>query len=73
MPSWAGSSNFHWQVMLFVANRAMMRSAISVKRSVARARMVGPAPERQIPNNPGCVAGVMDWRISVKPGIKPLR
>ena len=31
--------------------------------------MVGPAPERQIPNNPGCVWGVIFDVTSGKPGI----
>lgn len=34
-----------------------------------RARIVGPAPERQIPNNPGCVAGVIVLTIFESPGI----
>lgn len=37
--------------------------------SVARARMVGPAPERQIPSSPGCEAGVTDASTSGRPGI----
>lgn len=72
-PSWAGSSSFHWHEILLAANWAMMRSAISVKRSVANARIVGPAPDRQMPKRPGWVAGVMDCRISVSPGIRVLR
>ena len=31
--------------------------------------MVGPAPERQIPSNPGCELGVTDAKISGNPGI----
>jgi hypothetical protein len=43
--------------------------AILSKFSVARARMVGPAPERQIPRRPGWVVGVTDERILGRPGI----
>lgn len=60
VPSWAGSSNFHWQAMPLVAKREIMRSAISSNLSVAKARMVGPAPDRQIPSRPGCVRGFID-------------
>lgn len=73
VPSSAGSSSFHWHAIFWDSNREMMRFAISSKWSVARARMVGPAPDRQIPNRPGCVLGVMDCRISVRPGIRVCR
>jgi len=31
--------------------------------------MVGPAPDKHIPNNPGCDFGVTDAKISGNPGI----
>jgi len=48
-------------------------SAIAWNPLVASANIVGPAPERQIPNNPGCVSGVMFDVTSGKPGINSLR
>lgn len=50
-----------------------MRSAISSNLSVANARIVGPAPDKQIPRRPGWVDGFMDWRTSVSPGIRVWR
>jgi len=44
-------------------------SAIFSNPEVARARMVGPAPDKQIPRRPGCVEGVIDEVTSGKPGI----
>jgi hypothetical protein len=44
-------------------------SAIASNPPVAKAKIVGPAPERQIPSSPGCVFGVMDDVTSGKPGI----
>ena len=72
-PSVAGWRSFQSQVMPSFLNSARRWFAIESKFSVARARMVGPAPERQIPSRPGCDWGVTDWRISVRPGIRPLR
>ncbi len=69
----AGSSTFQLQTISFSLNLAMMRAAISPKLLVASARIVGPAPDRQTPNRPGCVAGVMDSTISVSPGISVCR
>ena len=44
-------------------------SAIASNPPVASARIVGPAPERQIPNNPGWVSGVIFDVTSGNPGI----
>jgi hypothetical protein len=44
-------------------------AAIASKLSVARARMVGPAPERHIPSRPGWVVGVREDRMVGRPGI----
>ena len=44
-------------------------SAIVSKFPVAKARIVGPAPERQMPSKPGWVVGVMDEVTSGRPGI----
>lgn len=44
-------------------------SAIDSKPSVARARMVGPAPDKQMPKSPGCVDGVIFDVTSGRPGI----
>lgn len=52
-----------------VLNIARASSAIASNPPVANARIVGPAPERQIPNNPGWVSGVMFDVTSGKPGI----
>lgn len=54
-------------------NLARISLAIFSKLSVQRARIVGPAPERQIPRRPGCVLGVTEARISGKPGIYVVR
>jgi hypothetical protein len=48
---------------------ARASSAIASNPLVASARIVGPAPERQIPSNPGCVSGVIFDVTSGKPGI----
>ena len=69
----AGSSNFQWQEILYVLNWSMMRCAISLKFAVARARIVGPAPDRQIPSNPGWERGFIDCKISARPGIRCFR
>ena len=55
--------------MPLVLKMARASSAIASNPPVARASIVGPAPERQIPNNPGCVSGVMFDVTSGKPGI----
>ena len=72
-PSSAGSSTFHWHVMPSCLNRPMIASAMDSKFSVAKARIVGPAPDRQMPNRPLCVFGVTDARMSDRPGINPCR
>jgi hypothetical protein len=46
-----------------------MTSEILSKLWVANAKIVGPAPERQIPSSPGWDLGVTDARISGSPGI----
>jgi len=55
--------------MSLVLKMARASSAIASNPPVANASIVGPAPERQIPNNPGCVSGVMFDVTSGKPGI----
>ena len=55
--------------MPLVLKMFLASSAIASNPSVASASIVGPAPERQIPNNPGCVSGVMVDVTSGKPGI----
>lgn len=69
-PSYAGSSSFQVHLTFFLWNPLMISAAISSKFSVAKARIVGPAPDRQIPNSPGYAVGVTLFRISVRPGIK---
>jgi hypothetical protein len=44
-------------------------SAMRSKPPVASARIVGPAPERQMPSRPGCDSGVMEDVTSERPGI----
>lgn len=51
-PSSAGSNNLHWQLIPSVLNLEIMASAIPAKFDVASARMVGPAPDRQMPSSP---------------------
>ena len=53
----------------FIAKMARASSAMSSNPLVASASIVGPAPERQIPNNPGVVSGVIFDVTSGKPGI----
>jgi hypothetical protein len=53
----------------FSRNIFRASSAIASNPVNASARIVGPAPERQIPNSPGCVLGVMEEVTSGKPGI----
>jgi hypothetical protein len=53
----------------FSRKMAVASLAIASKPPVARARMVGPAPERQMPRRPGCVDGEMEEVTSGKPGI----
>lgn len=48
----AGSRISHWQSIFSFLNLLMILSAISSKLLVANAKIVGPAPERQTPNNP---------------------
>ena len=50
-----------------------MLVAIWSKFSVANAKIVGPAPERQIPSKPGCDFGEIDSMTSERPGISTLR
>lgn len=73
----AGSSTFHWQARSFFSlcclNLAMILLAIVSKLCVARARMVGPAPDRHTPRKPSSVLGDMDSTISVRPGMRVWR
>lgn len=63
------SSNFQSTSIPSFLKIARASSAISSKPPVARAKIVGPAPERQIPRSPGCVAGVILEVTSGSPGI----
>ena len=73
----AGSNNFHSHFSslfsLCSLSFAMILFAISSKFSVARARIVGPAPERHTPRKPFSVLGDIDSTISVRPGIRVWR
>lgn len=73
----AGSRMRHWQARsgleLDFFNIEMILLAISSKLLVARARMVGPAPDRQQPRKPGCVEGDIELTISPRPGMRVLR
>lgn len=69
----AGSSSFHPHSIPCLLNRPMIFSAISSKLLVASANIVGPAPLRQTPRSPGCVDGVIDSTISLRPGISVCR
>lgn len=62
-------------------NIRSMSSAIFSWLSVASARIVGPAPERQMPQRPGLVCGLREmilsspgiWRVLVHPGRERMR
>ena len=70
-PSSAGSNTFHMHLIFPSFSKIeTAASAISEKLCVANANIVGPAPLRHIPNRPGCVDGVRELRIVVRPGIK---
>jgi hypothetical protein len=71
-PSNAGSSTSVRHEIFSSANLFTMTCAILSKFSVARARMVGPAPDKHIPSSPGCDFGVTEARISGNPGIYAL-
>ena len=53
VPSCAGSNNFQSHLISFFAKVSKMTFAIASKFSVASARIVGPAPDKQIPHRPG--------------------
>jgi hypothetical protein len=53
----------------FALKIARASSAIASNPPVARASIVGPAPDKQIPSKPGCVVGVIDEVTSGRPGI----
>lgn len=72
-PSSAGSRIFHSQLMPSSLNLWTMTPAMASKFSVARASIVGPAPERQIPSKPLWVLGDMEDKMAGKAGIKVLR
>jgi hypothetical protein len=55
--------------MFSSANLFTMTDAILSKFPVANASIVGPAPERHIPNNPGWEVGVTEARIPGNAGI----
>lgn len=50
-----------------------MTLAMDSKLFVASAKIVGPAPDRQIPSSPGCVWGDMEDKIEGKAGMSPAR
>ena len=75
-PFSAISSSLHVHVMGLLPNLVkllIMESATNSKWSVARANIVGPAPERHTPSSPVCVLGCRDSRTSVRPGIRLFR
>ena len=63
------SNTFQFIAIPKESNILRASSAIASKPPVAKARMVGPAPERQIPSSPGWVVGVMEEVTSGRPGI----
>lgn len=73
----AGSSTFHSHgsclFSLCCLSVAIILFAISSKLLVASARMVGPAPDRHTPRNPGCVLGDMDSTTCDRPGMSVWR
>src|ERR1700761_7558886 len=73
IPSSAGSRSSQSAVIPSLLNCSIRCFAMLSKFCVAKASIVGPAPERHIPNSPGCDLGVTDCRISVRPGINPFR
>lgn len=68
-PSNAGIRTSVRHVIFFSENFLTITSEILSKLCVASAKMVGPAPDKQIPRSPGCELGVTDARISGSPGI----
>lgn len=73
VPSSAGSSTFHSHLTPSLSNQPSTSVAMASKLAVASARMVGPAPDRQMPHRPGWVVGVTDERILVRPGTSAAR
>ena len=73
----AGSKTFHWQARSFFSlncrSVAIILLAMSSKLLVASARIVGPAPDKHTPRNPGCVLGDIDCTTSVRPGMRVWR
>ena len=70
-PSSAGSKTFHIHLIPpSFSNTSIAAFAIPSKFSVASARIVGPAPLRQIPINPGWLDGVTVFRMVVRPGMR---
>lgn len=72
-PSSAGSSSFQSHAIPSWPNLFIIDVAIFSKFPVARARIVGPAPERHMPSKPLCELGVTDCNISVRPGMSVFR
>ena len=68
-PSNAGTSISVRHFIFSSANLFTITFAMLSKLCVAKASIVGPAPDKQMPNRPGCVFGVTDARISGSPGI----
>lgn len=68
-PSNAGTRTTVRHVIFSSVNFLTITSEILSKLCVANAKIVGPAPDRQIPRSPGCDFGVTDARISGSPGI----
>jgi hypothetical protein len=68
-PSSVTTKNSLLHLISSFANSSTIVLAMPSWFSVARARMVGPAPERQIPRRPGCDWGVTDDRTRGRPGI----
>lgn len=74
-PSSAGCSTFHSHFTsisftLKLVRTSIMSEAMRSKSVVASAKMVGPAPERQMPSKPGWDFGDTVSRTLVSPGIR---
>lgn len=65
-PSSVTSSILTSHSMFSFLNSCTMVSAMFCSFDVERAKIVGPAPERQIPNRPGWVEGVTEERIRAR-------
>src|SRR5882762_4457491 len=65
----ATSNSFQSTSIPSFLNICPASSAIASNPPVARAKIVGPAPDKQIPSRPGWLDGVMFGVTSDRPGI----